>query len=84
MTSPNSARKMAQAAFPVLTECEHCGAEGQLHRHHPDLDKPLEIIVLCVPCHVLEHQRNGGWGRRPEPPCPCRVCNYGFEAERQL
>ena len=45
MLDPNTSRKMAQVAFPVVTTCEKCGAQDvPLHRHHDDLQKPLEII----------------------------------------
>jgi hypothetical protein len=26
------------------------------HRHHPDYDKPFEIVWLCSSCHRREHQ----------------------------
>jgi GntR family transcriptional regulator len=56
------ARRLAQAAFPVLTECEHCHTADRLERHHPDPNEPLTITVLCKRCHVAEHQRTGTWG----------------------
>ncbi|KKN65024.1 hypothetical protein LCGC14_0485810 [marine sediment metagenome] len=41
------------------TECSKCSnstPSKQLHAHHPDYSKPLEIIWLCHPCHGLEHR----------------------------
>ena len=35
--------------------CERCGATEQLHMHHPDYSKPLEVVTLCRPCHELAH-----------------------------
>lgn len=73
---PNTARKKAQVAFPILTECEHCAATERLERHHPDLNEALVILVLCKSCHVTEHMRTGTWGS-VAPPCPCRICDTG-------
>lgn len=36
--------------------CEHCGSIKNLHRHHEDYSKPLEVIILCQKCHVKLHQ----------------------------
>lgn len=35
--------------------CEECGATEKLHMHHPDHSKPLEVITLCNPCHLIVH-----------------------------
>lgn len=35
--------------------CEWCEAEGKLQMHHPDYNKPLDVLTLCVPCHVKAH-----------------------------
>lgn len=37
------------------SECENCGDTDQLHMHHPDHSKPLEVITLCVSCHEVAH-----------------------------
>lgn len=36
--------------------CEGCGDNGPLHGHHEDYAKPLEVVWLCVPCHVRCHR----------------------------
>jgi hypothetical protein len=36
--------------------CERCGKIGQLHAHHEDYSKPLEVTWLCPPCHGARHR----------------------------
>lgn len=48
-------------AIRVATICERCGAAPkQLHKHHPDYSKPLDIIWLCSKCHGLAHRKPFG------------------------
>ena len=35
--------------------CELCGAKGQLHAHHHDYSRPLDVIFLCRVCHKAAH-----------------------------
>jgi hypothetical protein len=35
--------------------CEDCGAEGDVHGHHEDYAKPLEVDWLCRGCHGHRH-----------------------------
>lgn len=35
--------------------CQNCGSEKS-QMHHPDYDKPLEIVWLCRPCHLTLHR----------------------------
>lgn len=37
--------------------CSVCGWVGAIQGHHPDYDKPLEVVWVCGPCHRLEHSR---------------------------
>jgi hypothetical protein len=35
--------------------CSECGKHAQIHAHHPDYDKPLDVIWLCGSCHNRLH-----------------------------
>ena len=38
----------------ILGKCKH--ANRKKERHHPDYGKPLEVFLLCPPCHGFEHK----------------------------
>jgi hypothetical protein len=44
--------------------CQKCGAITEIHGHHPDYSKPLEVEWLCRSCHTDAHRgdarRHGG------------------------
>ena len=35
--------------------CERCGSDADLHMHHDDYSKPLDVITLCRTCHEAVH-----------------------------
>lgn len=39
--------------MPLL--CERCGKKGVLEKHHPDYDKPLEVVWVHKRCHSKLH-----------------------------
>ncbi len=50
-----NARSLANCTYP---EAQVCGADGCFelgHRHHPDYNKPKEIVWLCRKHHCLLH-----------------------------
>lgn len=36
--------------------CQACGFKFDMHMHHPDYTKPLDIVWLCARCHAAEHK----------------------------
>ncbi len=38
--------------------CETCQQEAELHGHHCDYSKPLDVMWLCDPCHKAWHKDN--------------------------
>jgi hypothetical protein len=51
------ARGSARWYIPAI-ECLLCGSKERLERHHPDYDKPLEVIILCRDCHMEVERRS--------------------------
>lgn len=49
----NNAVKAGRLIRPEA--CSQCGVVCTPHGHHPDYDKPLEVVWLCPPCHTKEH-----------------------------
>ena len=47
----NAIRDMRLFKMP----CTFCGSEKNLHAHHNDYKKPLEVIWLCAKCHHRAH-----------------------------
>jgi hypothetical protein len=44
--------------------CEKCGRwqpREEIHGHHADYSKPLEVEWLCRDCHIEEHKRLSTW-----------------------
>jgi hypothetical protein len=51
----NEARKKLRTPPDV---CSVCFSQGvSLERHHPDYDRPLEVVWLCRKCHALIHRK---------------------------
>jgi hypothetical protein len=39
------------------SECSQCGRCSKVYGHHPDYQRPLDVIWLCASCHRNEHIR---------------------------
>ena len=35
--------------------CESCGSDDNVHGHHTDYSRPLDVIWLCAKCHQRSH-----------------------------
>lgn len=40
----------------VKQKCEKCGVE-ETEAHHTDYSKPYDVMCLCRPCHMAEHNK---------------------------
>ena len=41
------------------SECEECGSVAELHGHHDDYNRRLDVRWLCATCHRQWHAKNG-------------------------
>lgn len=49
----NSAQKVL-----LNPQCEICGSNENLNRHHWRYDKPLLVNTLCSSCHAIQHTKD--------------------------
>jgi hypothetical protein len=41
-----------------IEPCKICGESKKVHAHHPDYDRPFDVIWLCPTHHTEEHLSN--------------------------
>ncbi len=49
------AKNQANRKLPKASVCQKCGDKKTVERHHPDYNKPLEVMWLCHTCHMNHH-----------------------------
>ena len=52
------ARAVASGKLFKPSTCERCGGtptRREMHGHHHDYDRPLDVRWLCLSCHAAEH-----------------------------
>jgi len=48
-------QEIARTKTTIAPSCVLCGSTENLERHHPDYNKPFEIVTLCRRCHQRIH-----------------------------
>ena len=48
---------MQTGRIAIGSECGTCGSNKNMHKHHDDYSKPLEIRWLCARCHMKLHAK---------------------------
>jgi hypothetical protein len=38
--------------------CCRCGKRGKTVAHHPDYNKPLDVLFICYSCHGKHHKKS--------------------------
>lgn len=57
----NYALKTGKLIRPA--NCSVCGVECKPHAHHSDYSKPLDIVWVCIKCHVAIHNKKRNCSR---------------------
>ena len=45
------ARNKARYLKNLPSQCEKCGSNKKLEKHHPNYSQPRKVIILCRSCH---------------------------------
>ncbi len=61
-------RAIRRGIVTRLTHCESClGANREIHAHHNNYDKPLEVVWLCCSCHARLHKKERNFHASQSP-----------------
>ena len=83
------ARLLKLGIIEKPSQCEKCGIKNNVRPHHPDYDKPLEVIWLCQSCHVKLHRSikpviyRRKPGNRPKTERNLKIMEYWVKGYRQ-
>ena len=59
ISAQNKVRKAVKSGRLMRPNiCQVCNKEGNIHGHHEDSAKPLEVIWMCSICHLYHHQKH--------------------------
>jgi len=59
-----------------------CGSTERLRRHHPDYACPIDVEILCEPCHVKVEMKRNHWGGGKVEMATCQICHKSFQPKR--
>lgn len=48
---------VARGEIVKPSACEKCGERGNIHGHHDDYTRPLDVVWVCPKCHANIHER---------------------------
>lgn len=54
--NPQRRKAWTKASSLPKRPCEVCQSNLNIHKHHPDPNKPYDVVYLCAYHHKLEHK----------------------------
>jgi hypothetical protein len=52
----DAVKRALKAGTLKRKNCELCGSAENIHAHHDDYSKPLDVVWLCSACHRMRHR----------------------------
>jgi len=80
----NAIHKRAQRAVSINgLSCQICSSTENLHRHHHDYSKPIDVQIICQKCHGRQHALERWKNHIKEKICPICTNTFTYERARQ-